>query len=454
MNIAFLGTGYVGLTSGTCFAEAGHDVTCVDINPEIVQRLQDGIITIYEPGLEDLVKKNREAGRLKFTGDTKAAVAAADVIFIAVGTPPNPDFSVNLTYIEAAAKDIAEALPAGQYKVIVDKSTVPVKTGEKVTAIVAEHAVEGAEFDVVSNPEFLREGSAVDDFFKPDRIVVGTNSDRARERMWKIYETFPGERVDTDLNSAELIKHAANSFLALKISFINAVAEVCDAANADVKSVARGMGLDARIGTAFLYAGLGYGGSCFPKDIEAFLATSREVGVPFKMLEEVVQINHDMRAKTLKKMRDTLGTLDGKKIAVWGIAFKSNTDDIRESVAVKLIKELVAEGASIVAYDEKGRDSFRRDEKDFLAEAGDKVVIVESAMEAAQGADALLIATEWDEFRNVEASAIKDALAAPIVFDGRNLREPAEMLGAGIDYHCIGRAGAISMAKAALKSQP
>lgn len=453
MNIAFLGTGYVGLTSGTCFAEAGHNVTCVDINPEIVQRLQNGVITIYEPGLEDLVKKNTEAGRLKFTDDTPTTVAWADVIFIAVGTPPNPDMSVNLDYIEGAARDIGQAIPAGSYKVIVDKSTVPVKTGEKVTAIVKEHAPADAEFDVVSNPEFLREGSAVEDFFKPDRIVVGSNSKRASDLMWKIYETFPGERVDTDLNSAELIKHAANSFLALKISYINAVAAICDAANADVTSVALGMGLDARIGKAFLYAGLGYGGSCFPKDIEAFLATSRQVDAPFKMLEEVVAINNDMRNRVLSTMEDTLGSLDGKKIAVWGIAFKSNTDDIRESVAVKLMKLLVEKGATIVAYDEKARDTFRRDEKDFLAEAGDKVQIVEDAMEAAQGADALLIATEWDEFKKHDAHAIKSALAAPIVFDGRNLRDPKDMLAAGIDYHCIGRAGAIAKARAELAGQ-
>lgn len=447
MKIAFLGTGYVGLTSGTCFAEAGHDVVCVDINPEIVERLQAGVITIYEPGLTELVQKNTEAGRLSFTADTQSAIAAADVVFIAVGTPPKPDGGVNLSYIEGAAKNIGEALEPGKYKVIVGKSTVPVTTGEKVRQLIGEHAPESAEYDVVSNPEFLREGTAVNDFFNPDRIVIGANSERARDTMWKIYESFPGERVNVDLNSAEIIKHAANSYLAMKISFINAVANICDSANADVAAVAHGIGLDERIGKSFLYAGLGYGGSCFPKDVQGFLSVSQDVGVPFTLLEEVVAINDGMRTRMLKLMREKLGGLDGKKIAVWGIAFKANTDDLRESVAVKLIKELVNRGAQVTAYDEKGDESFRKQEADFIAQNAEKLTLASSAMEAAQDADALLIATEWPEFRDAAAADIKEALAAPVVFDGRNMRDPEEMIREGFEYYGVGRAGAIKRAQ-------
>ena len=323
-------------------------------------------------------------------------------------------------------------------------------TGEKVARIVGEHAPEGAEFDVVSNPEFLREGSAVTDFFEPDRIVIGSNSPRASEVMWKIYETFPGKRLETDLNSAEIIKHAANSFLALKISFINAVAAICDAANADVTSVADGIGLDERIGRAFLHAGLGYGGSCFPKDIQAFLAVSKEVGAPFNLLQEIVDINDAQQKRMLEKMRQSLGTLEGKRIAVWGIAFKSNTDDIRESVAVKLIKQLVEEKANVSAYDEKGAATFQRIEGDYIRDHAANLEIADSAFAAAKDADAILIATEWPEFRDCDLAELKATLANPVVFDGRNLHDPAKMLEMGFEYHAVGRAGAIAKARASL----
>lgn len=451
MKIAMIGTGYVGLTSGACFAKAGHDVICVDKNPDIVASLKAGHITFYEPGLEEMVAEfvgeEGRPGRLSFTEDTREAVDAAEIIFIAVGTPPNPDGSVNLSYVETVAREIGEVLRPGDYKVVVDKSTVPVTTGEKVTAIIRQHAAAGSEFDVVSNPEFLREGTAVRDLLAPDRIVVGANSKRARALMWELYENFPGTRVDTDLNSAEIIKHAANSFLAMKISFINAVAAICDASNADIEAVAHGIGLDNRIGKSFLHAGLGYGGSCFPKDVDAFVAVSRDLGAPFDLLEEVVKINEAQRRRMLDAMREKLGGLAGKKIAVWGIAFKSNTDDIRESVAVKLIKELVGEGAAVSAFDPKGEATFRKFEAAFLAENAGKIELAESPIAATRGADALLVATEWPEFRLADFHAVKNTLATPLVFDGRNLLEPARMLGLGFDYHAVGRAGAIARAR-------
>ncbi|MEM9481453.1 MAG: UDP-glucose/GDP-mannose dehydrogenase family protein, partial [Verrucomicrobiota bacterium] len=330
MKIAMIGSGYVGLTTGTCFAEVGHEVICVDNNEEKVKTLLDGHVPIYEPGLEELLKKNVAAGRMKFTTSTKEGVENADVIFIGVPTPPQPDGSVDLRFIEQVAREIA--LVIDDYRVIVDKSTVPVKTGEKVAETIKRYAPPGVEFDVVSNPEFLREGCAVDDLMNPDRIVIGANSERAIQMMQKIYEPFVAPVLVTDINSAELIKHAANSFLALKISYINAVAAVCEASGADVEKVAEGIGADKRIGRHFLNAGLGYGGSCFPKDIKAFIAISEEIGYPFDLLKEVEKINANQLEIFLKKIRDALWVLQDKKIAVWGLAFKQNTDDIRESV--------------------------------------------------------------------------------------------------------------------------
>lgn len=436
MNITIIGTGYVGLTSGACFAEVGHHVTCVDNNPEKVDMLLRGEIPIYEPGLADLVKANVEAGRLKFTLSTDEGVKSGDVIFIAVPTPPQPDGSVDLSFIERVAREISECLtPEIGYRVIVDKSTVPVKTGEKVAQTVRRYAPAGVEFGVVSNPEFLREGCAVDDLLKPDRIVIGSNDERALSVMQKLYEPFIAPVLVTDINSAELIKHAANSFLALKISYINAVANICEASNADVEKVAEGIGMDKRIGRAFLNAGLGYGGSCFPKDIKAFIAISETLGQPFGLLKEVERINADQMDRFLNKIREKLWVFRDKKIALWGLAFKQNTDDVRESVAIKIAKQMLAEGATIVASDPEAIDTAQK-----LGGITGNISYTEDMYEALDGADALVIATEWPQFANSNLSELTKRMRTPLVFDGRNLIDPADAAAAGLEYESIGRA--------------
>src|ERR1700757_3677740 len=389
MEIAIIGSGYVGLVTGTCFAEVGHNVICVDNDERKVKALQSGIIPIYEPGLEDLVHRNVAARRLRFTTSIEDGVDNSQVVFIAVPTPPQSDGSVDLTYIERVAREIASVLKS--YRVIVDKSTVPVKTGEKVADTIRRYNKVGVEFDVLSNPEFLREGCAVDDLMHPDRIVIGAKSDRALELMRKIYEPFVAPVMVTDINSAELIKHAANSFLALKISYINAVSAICEASGADVQKVADGIGADKRIGRSFLSAGLGYGGSCFPKDIAAFIAISEQLGTPFNLLKEVQRINQNQRERFVKKLRDTLWVLKEKRLAVWGLTFKPDTDDVRSSVAIELVNDLTREGAHVVAYDPKGMDKAR--EIKAIAE----VTFAASALEAVQDAEALIIATEWKE---------------------------------------------------------
>ena len=435
MKIAIIGTGYVGLTTGTCFAEVGHHVICVDNNPEKVQTLLNGEIPIYEPGLEELVKKNVEAGRLQFTTNTPDAVEASEVIMIAVPTPPQPDGSVDLTFIEKVAREIAESLkPEFSHKVIVDKSTVPVKTGEKVGETIRRYAQPGVKFGVCSNPEFLREGSAVDDLLNPDRIVIGANDDDSKNIMRQVYEPFRAPVLVTDIESAELIKHAANSFLALKISYINAVASVCEATGADIELVAEGIGMDDRIGRRFLNAGLGYGGSCFPKDIKAFIAISESIGTPFPLLKEVESVNENMRTQFLDKIREKLWVLKDKKIAVWGLAFKQNTDDVRESVAIKLIHDLVAEGAEVVAMDPQANGTAQK-----FAGFNDSVTIVDDMYEALEGAEALIIATEWPQFANADLAKIKSELRSPLIFDGRNLMDPLNIESSGIEYHSVGR---------------
>ncbi len=336
MNLCIIGSGYVGLVSGACFAEVGHNVICVDNDQRKVDALHAGKIPIYEPGLEDLVHRNVAARRLRFTNSIQDGVDNSDIIFIAVPTPPQADGSVDLSFIEKVAREIAGVLK--EYRVIVDKSTVPVKTGEKVAETIKRYNKAGAEFDVVSNPEFLREGCAVDDLMKPDRIVIGSSSDRALALMKKVYEPFMAPILVTDINSAELIKHAANSFLALKISYINAVSAICEASGADVEKVADGIGIDKRIGRNFLNAGLGYGGSCFPKDIAAFIAISEELGVPFTLLKEVQKINREQKDRFLKGLRDSLWVLRDKKIAIWGLTFKPDTDDVRCSVAIDIVQ--------------------------------------------------------------------------------------------------------------------
>src|SRR5712672_1012154 len=352
MDLSIIGSGYVGLVTGACFADVGHNVTCVDNDAHKIEVLRAGRVPIYEPGLEELIHRNVAAHRLRFTESVKEGVENSQVVFIAVPTPPQHDGSVDLSFIEKVAREIAGVL--SEYRVIVDKSTVPVKTGEKVAESIKRYNRHRAKFDVVSNPEFLREGCAVSDLMHPDLIVIGAQSEHAADLMKKVYEPFMAPILVTDINSAELIKHAANSFLALKISYINALSAICDASGADVEKVADGIGADKRIGRSFLNAGLGYGGSCFPKDIAAFIAISEQIGEPFQLLKEVQRVNDDQLKRFLKKIRDTLWVLKDKRIAVWGLTFKPDTDDVRGSVAVELVNHLLREGAIVQAYDPKG----------------------------------------------------------------------------------------------------
>ena len=434
MDLCIIGSGYVGLVSGACFAEIGHHVVCVDNDQRKVDALQSGKIPIYEPGLEELVHRNVAANRLRFTNSIQDGVDHSQIIFIAVPTPPQTDGSVDLTYIERVAREIAGVLQPGHYRVVVDKSTVPVKTGEKVAETIKRYN-KGAEFDVVSNPEFLREGSAVPDLMNPDRIVIGSANQRATDLMKQVYEPFKAPILVTDINSAELIKHAANSFLSLKISYINAVAAICEASGADVEMVADGIGMDKRIGRNFLNAGLGYGGSCFPKDIKAFIAISRQLGTPFKLLEEVERINENMLERFISKLREALWVLKDKKIAVWGLTFKPDTDDVRNSVAIELVNRLVAEGAIVTAYDPKGADKAL--EWKLIDPA--KVKLAPSPIEAVDGAEVLILATEWKEFLNQDFAAVKERMHTPLLFDGRNLFKPETMRELGFDYRAVGR---------------
>src|SRR5437879_5051084 len=407
MDLSIIGSGYVGLVTGACFADVGHNVTCVDNDAHKIEILRAGRVPIYEPGLEELIHRNVAAHRLRFSGSIKEGVDNSQIVFIAVPTPPQSDGSVDLSFIEKVAREIAGILT--DYRVIVDKSTVPVKTGEKVAESIKRYNRHGAKFDVVSNPEFLREGCAVHDLIHPDRIVIGAQSEHAADLMKKVYEPFMAPILVTDINSAELIKHAANSFLALKISYINAVSAICEASGADVEKVADGIGMDGRIGRNFLNAGIGYGGSCFPKDIAAFITISEQLGVPFTLLKEVQRINAAQKDRFLKSLRETLWVLRDKKIAVWGLTFKPNTDDIRSSIAIELVTNLLREGAHITAYDPKGMAKAR--EIKAIAEA--KLAI--SALEAVGGAEALIIATEWSEFANVDLAVVKEKMATPIV---------------------------------------
>jgi UDPglucose 6-dehydrogenase len=421
------------LVSGACFAEVGHNVVCVDNDPRKIEKLHRGEIPIYEPGLEDLVHRHVTANRLRFTGSIEDGVDHSEIVFIAVPTPPQADGSVDLSYIERVAREIAVVLKPGQYRVVVDKSTVPVKTGEKVDATIRRYNKD-AEFDVVSNPEFLREGCAVPDLMNPDRIVIGSASQRATDLMKRVYEPFNAPILVTDVNSAELIKHAANSFLSLKISYINAVSAICEASGADVEKVADGIGMDKRIGRNFLNAGLGYGGSCFPKDVKAFIAIADELGVPFNLMKEVERINDSMLERFLKKMRDALWVLKDKRIAVWGLSFKPDTDDVRNSVAIELVRHLVEEGAIVTAYDPKGMEKAR--EYNLIS---DKVKLVGSPVEAVDGAEALVLATEWKEFARQDFAEVKRRMHTPLVFDGRNLFKPDTMREMGFVYCGVGR---------------
>lgn len=429
MKLTIIGTGYVGLVTGTCFAEVGHHVICVDSDAKKVELLQSGGIPIYEPGLEALVQKNVAAGRLSFTNSTTKGVEKSDVIFIAVPTPPQPDGSVDMSFIEKVAREIAAAMTS--YKIIVDKSTVPVKTGDKVAETIKRYCKTKVEFDVISNPEFLREGFAVEDLMHPDRVVVGVRTQRPVAAMKEVYEPFNAPIIVTDINSAELIKHASNSFLALKISYINAVSVVCEATGANVQEVANGMGLDERIGRRFLNPSLGFGGSCFPKDLSAFVKISEQVGYDFRLLKEVQRINAEQMERFVKKISETLWVLKDKTIGVLGLAFKQNTDDVRSSPAIDLCQRLLKEGATLRVHDPKGMEKA----KALLP----NVTYVADMNDVAQDCDALVIATEWDEFKKLDLERARQALSAPIMFDGRNLFDPQEMEKLGWIYKSIGR---------------
>ena len=431
MDLSIIGSGYVGLVTGACFADVGHNVVCVDNDPRKVEALQSGKVPIYEPGLEEVINRNVAAKRLRFTGSIKDGVDNSQVVFIAVPTPQQADGHVDLSFIEKVAREIAGVLT--DYRVIVDKSTVPVKTGEKVAESIKRYNRHGAKFDVVSNPEFLREGCAVADLMQPDRIVIGAQSEQAIDLMKKVYEPFMAPILVTDINSAELIKHAANSFLALKISYINAVSAICEASGADVEKVADGIGMDRRIGRNFLNAGIGYGGSCFPKDIAAFIKISEQLGVPFNLLKEVQRINASQKERFLNAVREALWVLREKKIAVWGLTFKPDTDDIRSSVAIDLVADMLREGAHVSAFDPKGMEKAREVKE--IAGA----TFAASALDAVEDAEALVVATEWPEFLNVDLSVVKEKMATPIVFDGRNLFDPQTMATLGFRYHSIGR---------------
>lgn len=453
VNIAVVGCGYVGLVAAVCFAEIGHTVICVDNDAAKIQALQAGQIPIHEKHLQELLRRQKK-GALTFSSSLPQAVRTSEAIFIAVGTPPTENGDADLSYVEAVAVGIAQSMRG--YRVIVEKSTVPVYTSDWIKRVLQRNGVHSDEADVVSNPEFLREGTAVTDFLHPDRIVVGTGSDRAFRLLQRIYRPLtdgsyyrkagaiegccnamsPAPLLRTSAKSAELIKHASNAFLAMKISFINSVANVCEAASADIEEVAQGMGMDKRIGTRFLHAGLGYGGSCFPKDVKAFRAISQQLGVDFSLLKEVERINERQRELFLKRVRSTLWNLRHKKLAVLGLAFKGGTDDIRESPAINLIRSFIAEGCTVCAYDPAATENARK----VLPSVG--LSFVDDPYDTMKGADALVILSDWPEFARLDLEKIKAHLANPIVFDGRNLFEPREMAQQGFTYISIGRPAA------------
>jgi UDPglucose 6-dehydrogenase len=432
MKIAVVGTGYVGLVSGTCFAETGNEVICVDIDKSKIDKLKNGQITIYEPGLEKLFLRNLKEDRLHFTTDLAAGIKDAAIIFLALPTPPGEDGSADLKYVLGCANDIGKLLT--DYKVIVDKSTVPVGTAKKVYDAIAVNYK--GEFDVVSNPEFLREGVAVEDFMKPDRVVIGTSSERAKKVMGDLYAPYVRQGnpvIFMEEKSAELTKYAANSFLAAKISFMNEIAQLCELVGADVDMVRRGIGSDERIGRRFLFPGIGYGGSCFPKDVQALVRSSTEVNYDFKILHAVMDVNERQKLHLIPKIKKFFkGDLKGKHFALWGLAFKPNTDDIREAPALYMIDALTEAGATITAFDPEAMTNVKN-------MIGDKVTYAESQYEALKGADALVIATEWNEFRTPDFLKIVSILKSKVIFDGRNLFETAAIKELGFYYESVGR---------------
>jgi len=430
MNICVVGTGYVGLVTGAVFADLGNDVVCVDKLAAKVEALRAGQMPIYEPGLEEMVTRNVADGRLSFTTDLPAAIRRSDVIFIAVGTPPKDDGETDLSQVEGVAAEIGRAMD--RYKVVVNKSTVPVGTGGLVREVIARHQPHAIEFDVVSNPEFLREGSAIEDTLRPDRIVIGAPTQQVAMTLVELYAPLERPMIITDLPSAEVIKYASNAFLAAKISFINAIANVCEAAGADVTHVMKGMGLDSRIGGAFLQAGLGYGGSCFPKDVDSLVHTAGRLGYDFKLLRSVAEINRERAGHLVASIHKALAPLDTRTFAVLGLAFKPNTDDMREAKSVEVIGLLDAAGAGVKVYDPVAMPNARK----LLP---DSVVFCDSPYEAAAAADALVLVTEWNEFKFLNLERLRSVLRRPIIFDGRNVWEPERMRRLGFEYHSVGR---------------
>jgi len=434
MRLTVVGAGYVGLTTAVCFAHLGNEVMVVEKLPEKVQALKEGKVPFYEPGLEEMLRENLSLGRLFFTTDLKEGLDFSDVIFICVGTPQRPDGSADLSQVEEVARETARFMEG--YKLLVEKSTVPVNTHKLIKRTVERYLKRRGkilEFDVASNPEFLREGSAVRDFLEPDRIVIGVESERARRIMEELYKDFKCPVIFTDPATSELIKHASNSFLAMKISYINMVADLCEKVGADVRLVAEGMGYDKRIGREFLRAGIGWGGSCFPKDIKAFIKMAKDHGVDFSLLEEVDKINQRRAVQFVEKVKSVLWSLKDKTLAVWGLSFKPNTDDIREAPSLRLVPMLLKEGARLKLYDPKAMENFKK-----LYPPGKDLDYAPDMYSAVEGASALLIFTEWEEFQRVDLSRVKELMELPIIIDGRNIYEPEVVRGLGFEYYGVG----------------
>lgn len=444
MDIAVVGTGYVGLVSGACLADFGHTVVCVDANPQRIEQLQRGEVPFFEPGLGELVQRNAGAGRLRFTTEMAYGMRDAVVILLAVGTPEGANGAADLSQIEGAIRSIAPHLD-GKHRVIVTKSTVPTGTGRWLTELLAKWAPAGADVDVVSNPEFLREGSAVSDFMRPDRVVIGASSDRAAAVMKEIYRPLyliETPVLMTDVATAEMIKCASNAFLAVKISFMNEIANLCDRAGADVHGVAKGMGLDKRIGSKFLHPGPGFGGSCFPKDTRALVALGTELGVPQLIVEHAIEVNERQKAITFDKIRDALGGVRGRTVALLGLAFKPNTSDVREAPALHLCRSLVAAGARVRACDPVAADEARA----ALGSLAEHVTFVTDAYDAASGAEAVAIITEWNEYRSLDLMLLRDVMSGRIIVDARNVLDPHAVVAAGFTYYSTGRQSVVSTA--------
>ncbi len=429
MKVCMIGTGYVGLVSGTCFAEIGHNVICVDNDQKKIDILNSGKIPIFEPGLLEMVRKNVSAGRLEFTTSINSGVRKSLFIFIAVGTPPKETGEPDLSSIEKVASEIGEAME--DYKIVVEKSTVPVQTGKWIKTVIERFNKRGIPFDVASNPEFLREGAAIGDFLKPDRIVLGVETERAKEKLLQLYKPIDAPKIITDIASAELIKHASNSFLSMKISFINALSIICEQSGADITKVAEGIGLDKRIGRDFLNAGVGFGGFCFPKDLKAFIGIAQKIGYDFRLLKEVERINEEQMLRVVKKLENLLWNLKDKQIGILGLSFKPNTDDMRFAPSITIINELKKQGSTIKAYDPVAMERAREIMPD--------IHYCSNAYEVAKDADGILLVTEWDEFKQLDLVKIKDVMRQPIFIDGRNIFEPALMKKIGFIYTGIGR---------------